>query len=111
MTPTRRDVLAGGGCMALALAFAPAARATAGARRLIDRAMLENRPAGDALLIPEGRFIDDAFLAALPPGAYVAILAPANAFLLAQALRRGRAVPVEREGALHFSLTTAREMV
>lgn len=98
---SRRAVLAAAGALPLAVRAAP----VTGALTLIaDRAVLPAAWVGKAVILEPGTFLDDARLAALPPGPAVAALTPANALLLADLLRVRRRPLEQRAGLLHFTV-------
>ena len=94
MSATRRELIVGGGC-ALIAAVVPgnAARAWGATPRL-----LTDDPeftGGAAVSVEASGFIDDAFVAALPSGAYTTRLSPANSLLLLEVLRSRRIAAAE----------------
>lgn len=106
MRPDRRTVVAGAVALAAAVALGPAASAhPPDVRRLVDEALLAGQPSDRrAIIIPEGAFIEPAFVAALAAGRYEAKLTPANAVLLLEALRELRVPAQERRGLIAFAV-------
>jgi len=101
---SRREVIVAGGCVVLAsVADLPAFAAVSGQRLLTDDP--DAAAAGGAVLLPAGRFVDDALIAGLPAGKYLAHLSPANSMLLLEVLRTRRTDTTEDDaGDLHFTI-------
>lgn len=98
MSATRRDLLVAGAAAPLILAF-PAVAAP-------PLWQIVEHPAPAAArthALAAGAFVDDAFVARLPAGDYLATLSPANALLL-HAVLRSRRVAVHGSATLRFTL-------
>jgi hypothetical protein len=103
MRGSRRELLIAGAATALLASAAAVAKPPRRQRLLCDA------PSDDltAIVLAPGVFIDDALVAALPPGAYRARLNPANLLLLREVLRsrRVRVADTDPEAGLHFTVT------
>jgi hypothetical protein len=102
---SRRELIAGGSCAVL-IATAPGlALATRGSRRRLFTDDADTAEGTAAVLLPPGRFVDDALIAVLPAGGYRGRLSPANAMLLLEVLRTRRvAVGEDGDGGLLFTI-------